>query len=408
MSVPGLRPQRSEPLAFARPAIGDAEIGEVVAALRSGWVTTGPRTRAFEAEFAAAVGAPAALALNSCTAALHLGLVCHGIGPGDVVFTTPMTFAATVHVVEHTGATPVLVDVEADTLNLDPAQLERALALRLPGAPPRRRHAVSVVHFAGHPAEMDPIVDAARRHDLVLVEDAAHCLPTTYRGTPVGAVADDGVARAVAFSFYATKNLTTGEGGMLCGTPELIDAAKVSALHGMSRDAWRRYDTGGAPAWFYEVTEAGFKYNMADPAAALGLAQLRRLAEFHARRRSIVARYNDAFGTLDALEVPTERAHVGHAWHLYVLRLHLGRLGIDRDRFIDEMARRRIGTSVHFIPIHLHPYYRSRYGYAPDAFPVAYAQYQRMLSLPLYPAMSDDDVDDVIAAVADVVARHRR
>jgi dTDP-4-amino-4,6-dideoxygalactose transaminase len=374
-------------LPFSPPAIGEEEINEVVDTLRSAWITTGPKTREFEQEFASYLGAPAALALNSCTAGLHTALVTLGVGPGDEVITTPLTFAASVNVIEHVGARPVLVDVEPDTLNLDPEKVERAIT-------PATR-AIIPVHFAGHPVELDPILECARRFGLAVVEDAAHAVPAKYRGRYIGSGENP-----VAFSFYATKNLTTAEGGMLTGSADFLDQARIVSLHGMSRDAWKRYAKGGS--WFYEVVLPGFKYNMTDIQASLGRWQLRKLAAFQQRRREIVDAYNRAFAELDVLEVPTERPHVEHAWHLYVLRLRLDGLTISRDRFIDELTERNIGTSVHFIPIHLHPYYRDRYGFAPEDFPVAYQAYQRMLSLPLNVTMTDEDVADVVEAVRDI------
>ncbi len=380
-------------LPFSVPLIGEEEIAEVVDTLRSGWITTGPKVARFEAEFAAALSAPAAVALSSCTAALHTALAVSGIGPGDEVITTPLTFAATVNVVEHVGARPVLVDVEPETLTIDPAQIEAAIT-------PRTR-AIIPVHYAGHSADMDAIRALARAHGLLVLEDAAHALPAVYRGCQIGSGANP-----VAFSFYAIKNLTTAEGGMLTGEPAFVERARVLSLHGMSRDAWKRYDKGGS--WRYEVVAPGFKYNMTDIQAALGLWQLRKLERFQHRRREIVAVYQQAFGAEEALKVPVERPWVGHAWHLYVLRLRPGVLRIGRDQFITELAARNIGTSVHFIPIHLHPYYRDKYGYRPTAFPVAYDSFQRMMSLPLNPRLNDEDVADVIDAVSDVVRRYRR
>jgi dTDP-4-amino-4,6-dideoxygalactose transaminase len=368
--------------------VGEDEIQEVVDTLRSSWITTGPKTRRFETEFRDYVGAPGALALNSCTAALHTALVTLGIGPGDEVITTPMTFAASVNVIEHVGARPVLVDVEPDTLNLDPAAVEAALT-------PRTR-AIIPVHYAGHPVDLDPILELAERHGATVLEDAAHALPARYRGRMIGSGSNP-----AAFSFYATKNLTTAEGGALTGSPELLDRARVVSLHGMSRDAWKRYDKGGS--WFYEVLLPGFKYNMTDIQASLGLVQLRRMEAFQARRREVVDAYTRAFAAAEALQVPVERPEVEHAWHLYVLRLRPEALTIDRDRFVQELTERNIGTSVHFIPVHLHPYYRDRYGYRPEDFPVAYGNYRRMLSLPLHPGLTDQDVQDVIEAVKDVV-----
>ena len=380
-------------LTFAPPQIGQAEIDAVVDTLKSAWITTGPKTRAFEREFAAFVGAQGALALNSCTAGLHTALATLGIGPGDEVITTPMTFCASVNVIEHVGARPVLVDVEPDTLNIDPERIAAAIT-------PRTR-AILPVHYAGHPVELDVITTLARVRGLAVVEDAAHAIPARFKGRFIGAGPNP-----TAFSFYATKNLTTAEGGMLTGEPAFLERARTISLHGMNRDAWKRYDQGGS--WHYDVLLPGFKYNMTDIQAAIGLCQLRRQDVFQRRRREVVARYTAAFGADPALEPPVVRPDVEHAWHLYVLRLRLDALRIGRDRFIEELTARNIGTSVHFIPVHLHPYYRDKYGYAPEALPVAYGNYLRLLSLPLHPGLSDRDIDDVIEAVLDVARTHRR
>jgi dTDP-4-amino-4,6-dideoxygalactose transaminase len=385
--------RRQSFLLFSTPAVGEEEMLEVADTLKSGWITTGPKTHQFEASFRDKVGAPAALGLNSCTAGLHLGLLALGIQPGDEVITTPMTFCACANVIEHLGAVPVLADVEPDTLNLCPRAVEAAIS-------PRTR-AVLAVHYAGHPADLDPIGEVAKRHGAAVIEDAAHAVPASYKGRMIGSGDNP-----VAFSFYATKNLTTGEGGMLTGSPELLARARTLGLHGMSRDAWKRYGQGGS--WFYQVDEPGFKYNMTDVQAAMGLAQLRKLDRFQARRREIVAAYNLAFQDVDALEIPVERPEVEHAWHLYVLRLNLGALRIGRDQFIDELTALNIGTSVHFIPIHLHPFYQRKYQYTPNQFPVAYQAYQRMLSLPLHPLLTDADVSDVVSAVLDVTQRFGR
>jgi dTDP-4-amino-4,6-dideoxygalactose transaminase len=385
--------RRSDFLLFSPPAIGPEEIAEVVDTLQSGWITTGPKTRHFEAAFRNRVEAPEALGLNSCTAGLHIGLLALGVRPGDEVITTPMTFCSCANVIEHLGAKPVFADVEPDTLNLDPVRVEAAMT-------PRTR-AILPVHYAGHPAELDAINDLAAHHRVAVIEDAAHAIPARYKGRMIGSGPNP-----VSFSFYATKNLTTGEGGMLTGSPELIARARRLALHGMSRDAWKRYGPGGS--WFYEVEEPGFKYNMTDIQAAMGLAQLRKLDRFQARRREVVAAYNLGFRDLDALETPVERAEVEHAWHLYVLRLRPGMLRIGRDQFIQELAARNIGTSVHFIPVPLHPYYRQKYGCEPSHYPVAYDAYQRMVSLPLHPMLTDHDVSDVVGAVQDVVSRFTR
>jgi len=396
---------RTEFLPFFSPTLGDEEIAEVVDTLRSGWISTGPKVKRFEQEFAARVGAPAALAVNSCTAALHLALVTLGIGPGDAVITTPLTFCSGVHVIERVGARPILVDVEPDTLNIDPQKVSDVLEQWNVGR--RRRGRVRVilpVHLHGHPCNMDALLAIARRHRLAVVEDAAHALPARYHGRLVGSRADSSpVPRLTCFSFYATKNLTTAEGGMLTGPPQLVDDARIWSLHGMSRDAWKRYSTEAS--WYYEVVNPGFKYNMSDIQAALGLHQLRKLSSSQARRLEIVCRYHRAFSGLRELQTPTVRPAVEHAWYVYVLRLNAEHFAVSRNRFIEELRARKIATSVHFIPIHLHPYYRDKYGYKPDDFPIAYREYQRMVSLPLCPSMTDRDVDDVIEAVHDVVEK---
>ena len=390
-----------------KPSITDQEIEAVAAVLRSGWLGLGPKTAEFERAFAEAMGVRHAVALNSGTAALHLALKVLNVGPGDEVLVPAITFASTAEVVLYVGARPVFVDVEPDTLNVSVEDLERKVTPRARG--------IIVVHYGGHPCEMDALLSIAAAYGLAVVEDAAHALPATYRGQGIGAAPalpsavrrpPSAFPRLTCFSFYATKNLTTAEGGMLTGAPELIEQARVWSLHGMSRDAWKRYSAEGS--WYYEVVRPGFKYNMTDIQAALGIQQLRRLPAFRARRREIARRYTAAFSAMPELRCPVERPGVEHAWHIYALRLNLERLTIDRARFIEELQARRIGTSVHFIPIHLHPYYRDKYGYRPDDFPVACREYWRLVSLPIYPRMTDDDVQDVIDAVADVVEKHRR
>ncbi|HQB31329.1 MAG TPA: DegT/DnrJ/EryC1/StrS aminotransferase family protein [Syntrophales bacterium] len=384
---------RKEFLSFSPPLIGEEEIQEVVDTLRSDWITTGPKTKRFEEAFARFVGAPGALGLNSCTAGLHTALVTAGIGPGDEVVTTTLTFAATVNVIEQVGARPVLVDVEPDTLNMDPRKVEACLS--------GKTKAIIPVHYAGHPVEMDGILDLARSRRLLVLEDAAHALPARYRGRLVGSGSNP-----ASFSFYATKNLTTGEGGMLTADPSFLERARIVSLHGMSRDAWKRYDKAGG--WFYEVVLPGFKYNMTDIQASLGLHQLKKLEAFQKRRRRLVEMYQEAFRGEEALEIPVEKAHVEHAWYLYVLRIVPETLTIHRDRFIEELKERNIGTSVHFIPIHFHPYYRDKYGYGKRDFPVARGNYERMMSLPLNLRMTDGDVADVVEAVLEVVRKFRR
>lgn len=387
-------------LNFSPPLIAEEEIHEVVDTLRVGWITTGPKVNRFEEEFAGFTGAPAALAINSGTAALHVALATLGIVPGDAVITTPMTFCSTVHVIEQVGAGPILLDVEPDTLNIDPNKVEDAVNSAI-GNRQSAIRAILPVHLYGHPCDMDSILDIARRYDLKVIEDAAHALPAKYKGRSVGTIGD-----LTAFSFYATKNITTAEGGMLTGRPELIDEARIWSLHGMSHDAWKRYSDKGP--WYYEVIRPGFKYNMTDIAAAIGIQQLKRLPQFQVRRREIVRQYHEAFSEYEELQLPIEKPEVEHAWHLYVVRLNPDLLRISRGQFIEELKARNIGTSVHFIPVHLHPYYRDKYGFKPDDFPIAYREYQRIISLPLYPKMTDQDVRDVIEAVIDVVHTHRR
>ncbi|MDR7420622.1 MAG: DegT/DnrJ/EryC1/StrS family aminotransferase [Armatimonadota bacterium] len=386
--------RRREWLPFHQPSIGEDEIAEVVDTLRSGWLTTGVKTQRFETEFARRLGVPQALALCSGTAALHLALRVCGIGPGDEVVVPTYTFTATAEVVTYLGARPVLADVDPSTCNLTAETLARALS-------PRTR-AVMPVHVAGALCDMDPILELARARDLCVVEDVAHALPARYRGRDAGTLGDAG-----AFSFYATKNLTTGEGGMLVlRDPARAEQARVLALHGISKDAWKRYTATGS--WYYEVLDSGYKYNLTDIASSLGLHQLRRLDEFHGRRRALAARYRAGLAGLDAVDLPEEAPETEHAWHLYLLRVKPEVLRIDRDRFIEELRARNIGTSVHFIPLHLHPYYREVWGYRPGDFPAAEAAYRRTISLPLYPALTDADADDVVEAVHDVVRCHRR
>lgn len=371
-------------LTFAPPAIGDEEIEEVVDTLRAGWITTGPKTRQFEEDFRAAVDAEAALALNSCTAGLHLALKVLEIGAGDEVITTPLTFAATVNVIEHVSAVPRLADVDPMTLNISPAAIEAAVT--------SRTKAILVVHFAGHPAEMDEIERIARRYGLAIIEDAAHAFPARYDNRTIGSGSN-----LTSFSFYATKNLTTGEGGMLTGPADLIAKARTLSLHGMSRDAWRRYEQSGT--WRYDVVAPGFKYNMSDIQASIGLRQLRKIGEMHSRRRQIAIQYSRAFSGLEALQVPVALPSVDHAWHLYVLRLRSASGQMNRDDLLDRLKERGIGYSVHFIPIHTHPFYRAKYGWTDEEYPVAYDNFLRMLSLPLHPKLDASDVERVIDAV---------
>jgi len=397
-------------LPFSPPLIGNEEIDEVVDTLRSDWITTGPKVRRFEHEFAELVGAPAALATSSGTDAMLVGLASLGIGSGDLVITTPLTFCSTVHVIEHLGARPILVDVEQDSLNISAAKLAETIEQAGKSTTSCRLRAVIPVHLYGHPCDMDSIKEIALHYELDLLEDAAHALPAKYKGRMIGSPvlrSDSGAAGSLtAFSFYATKNVTTGEGGMLTGDDDLIESARIWSLHGMSQDAYDRYEAEGS--WRYDVILPGFKCNMTDIQAAMGFHQIRRLPELQKRRSRIVHRYTEVFEGLPELEVPRERSDVESAWHLYVIRLNLSQLRIDRAQFISELRARNIGTSVHFIPIHLTKYYQTKYGYKPDDFPVAFAEYKRIISLPLNPRMVDEDVEDVIEAVTDVIKGNRR
>jgi dTDP-4-amino-4,6-dideoxygalactose transaminase len=375
-------------LPFALPDIGEAEIAEVVDTLRSGWVTTGPKAKRFEQDFVAFLGDVAleAVAVNSATAGLHLALEALGIGPGDEVITTTHTFTATAEVVRYLGADVVLVDIDPATLTIDVDAVEAALT-------PRTR-CVIPVHYAGLGADMDRLLSLAARHGLKVVEDAAHALPTTHHGALVGTLASD----ATVFSFYANKTMTTGEGGMLVTRDRaLAQRARTMRLHGISRDAFDRF-TAKVPSWAYEIVAPGFKYNLTDIAAALGLQQLKRVRAFQQHRAAIAARYDAAFAGLPLVTPPGPREGDTHAWHLYVLRLGHD-AGVTRDRFIERLFALGIGVSVHYIPLHLHPYWRERYGLDAARFPHSQQAYERMLSLPIYTRMSEADVERVIAAV---------
>jgi len=390
----GREEQAQAPLPFHRPSIGEEEIAAVVETLRSGWLTTGPKTREFEERFARAVGARFAIAVSSATAGLHVGLDAAGIGPGDEVIVPSLTFTSSASTVLHTGARPVLADCDPQTLNLDVDAAERACG-------PRTR-AIMPVHFAGHPCPMDELRDLADRRNLLIIEDAAHALPAAYKGRTIGSE-----SRLCVFSFYATKNLTTGEGGMVTtDEPVLEDRIRSRRLHGMSRDAWRRYGAEGQ--WRYDVTYPGFKYNMTDLAAAIGLVQLARLEDLQRCRLSLVEQYQSALAGCEEIDLPACRSEVDHAWHLFVVRLRLERLTITRDSVIRELRDAGIGTSVHFIPLHEHSYYRNLLGYQRVDLPNATEAGERVLSLPLFPDMRPSDVERVASALRDVLRRHRR
>ncbi len=381
-------------LPYALPEIGDEEIAEVIDALKSGWITTGPKARRFETDFSAFLGDEGlhSIAVNSATAGLHLALEGLGIGPGDEVITTTHTFTATAEVVRYLGADVRLVDIDPATMNIDPAAIEAAIT-------PRTK-ALMPVHYAGLAADMPTITAVARRHGLKIVEDAAHALPTTRAGHLIGT----GHSEATVFSFYANKTMTTGEGGMLVTRDgELARRARVMRLHGMNRDAFDRF-TAKVPSWYYEVVAPGFKYNLTDIAAAMGIHQLKKAHRFQQRRAQIAARFDEAFADLPVITPPRPLAGDLHAWHLYALRLG-DDAGIGRDRFIEQLFELGIGCSVHYIPLHLHPYWRDRYALDAAMFPHSQKAYERLVSLPIYTRMSDSDVERVVMAVRQVLGR---
>lgn len=385
---------KTQAVPFHLPDIGEEEAQAAAEVIRSGWLTMGPKTVEFEQKFASYVGAKHAIGVNSCTAALHVALDAIGLKQGDEVLVPTTTFTATAEVVVYFKAVPVLVDVDPVTLCIDPADAEKKIT--------GKTRAIIPVHFAGQPSDMDRIQQLAAKHHLEVVEDAAHSLPASFHGTPVGAI-----SRLTAFSFYATKTMTTGEGGMVTtNDDDLAARMRIMRLHGIGRDAWKRYTSEGS--WYYEVIGAGFKYNLTDIQSAIGLVQLNKCTEMRNWRESIALRYNQAFLQCEQLQAPVVLDDRESAWHLYVLRLNLGQLSIGRSEVIERLKQRGIGTSVHFIPLHKHPYYKDAYGYRDEGFPVATAEYERSISLPIYPGMSSDQVTYVIEQVLDIVSTARR
>ena len=379
---------------FHVPQVDDEEISSVVETLKSGWLTTGVKVKRFEEEFARYLGSAHAIAVNSCTAALHLALEALGIEEGDEVIVPTMTFTATAEVVLYFQAKPVLVDCRPDTFNIDRDGVERAITAKT--------KAIIPVHFGGQPCDMASIVEIARRNKLFVVEDAAHALPAKYRGQTIGTIGD-----ITCFSFYATKTITTGEGGMATTeNPEWAARMRMMSLHGISHDAWKRYTKEGS--WYYEVLSPGFKYNLTDIGAAIGIEQLKKCDKFGAARTRIASAYNERFSDLPGIQIPFCDPDIQHAWHLYVIQLEPQRLTINRDQFIEALKDRGIGTSVHFIPLHLHPYYRDKFGYAANDFPNASEIYQRIISLPIYPKMTDANIEQVSEAVRSIAQQYRR
>lgn len=392
LAIHGGTPIRESFLPFGAPKIGEEEIAEVVDTLRSGWIGTGPKTQEFETRFAEYVGARYAVAVNSCTAGLHLSLIVAGVGPGDEVITSPLTFAATANVIEHCGARPVFVDVNPEILNLDPAGLEEAIT--------ENTRAILPVHFGGLPCEMEPIMALAETHGLIVIEDAAHAAGARYRGRMVGTI-----GRMTSFSFYPNKNLTTIEGGMITSDDEADDEwLRVYRLHGMSRDAWMRYRTKRLSLTNSVVP--GFKYNLTDVQASLGLHQLAKLETFLEVRETYAAEYDAAFGDLRGVRLQPRQADEGtrHALHLYVLLLDPDCFTATRNEILDALLAENIGAALHYRALHTHPYYQQKYGYQPSDYPHAYRAGESILSLPLMPAMTPEDVTDVIRAVHKVLS----
>jgi dTDP-4-amino-4,6-dideoxygalactose transaminase len=393
---------REKFLPYAMPFIGDEEIREVVDTLRSGWITTGPKVKRFESDFATYIGSKNAIAVDSGTAGLHIALTALGVAPGDEVIVPTLTFCATANVVVQVGARPVLVEV-GDDYNITAEAIEAAIT-------PRTK-VIMPVHYGGQACDLAAIYEIAWLHNLNIVEDAAHAVGSTYRGHKIGADALQptlsNVQRLTVFSFYANKNMTTAEGGMITTADDkLAEALRVLTLHGMSRDAWQRYTAAGS--WYYEVVAAGYKYNMTDIEASLGIHQLRRLDGFIETRQHYARLYDEAFADLPEVETQITHHDRNHIYHLYVIRLRLNRLLINRGQFIEELKRHNIGASVHFIPVHLHPFYRERFGYQRGDLPKSEGLYDAILSLPLYPGMVETDIEDVIHAVHHIVASNRR
>jgi len=391
----GLSPirNRDKNVPFHKPHITDDEVSEVIDSIRSGWLTMGPKTFKFEERFREYVGSGNAVSMNSCTAGLHLALKAVNLNEGDEVIVPAMTFTATAEVVTYFNALPVLADIDEETFNIDPAEIKKKMTAKT--------KVVIPVHFAGQPCDMDEINDLARSQNSYVIEDAAHAFPALYKNRKIGSGGD-----MTCFSFYATKTLSTGEGGMTTtDNDEFAGKMRVLRLHGISKDAWKRYSAEGS--WYYEVTDAGYKYNMTDIQASLGIAQLKKSDWMWKKRKEIALKYNEAFKSCEELVTPYVKDDRESAWHLYAIKLNLEMLRINRNRFIEELKARGIGTSVHFIPLYRHPFYSKTFGYKPEDFPKSERVYERILSLPIYPAMTDEDVNAVIESVADVAKEFR-
>jgi len=380
-AIEGGKPERSDFLSFNRPFLGQEEIGEVVDTLKSDWLTTGPKTHLFEDKFAKYIGCKYAVAVNSCTAALHISLAALGIGKGDEVITSPYTFISAINVILQQGAIPAFVDIKPDTFNIDPDLIR--------GKINDKTKAIMPVHFAGQPCEMDKIMKIAKDNNLLVIEDAAHAISAEYEGRKIGTIGD------------------AGEGGMITtNNEELMNKYKIWSLHGISKDAWKRYSAEGS--WYYEIVCPGYKYNMTDIQASLGLHQLERLNNFQKKREKIAKDYNEAFKDMKEITIPFVKDNIKHAWHLYVIKIVSEKLKINRNQFIEALKAENIGTSVHFIPAHLQPYYRDTFGFKKGDFPNAEYAFERVISLPLFPKMSDKDVNDVINSVKKIVEYYKK
>ncbi len=402
MNSPG--PEKIAPsfIPYCQHSIGAEEIEEVVLTLKSAWLTSGPKTRSFENDFADYLGCEYAVAVSSCTAALHLGLSVYGIGAGDEVITTPLTFCATAEVIEYQRAKPVFVDIDTKTFNIDPGQIEKKIS--------SRTKAIMPVHYGGIPCDMSTIYDIAGKHNLQVIEDAAHAMGSIYQNKKIGSFGNP-----TAFSFYPTKNLTTVEGGVVTtNDAEIAEKLRMLSLHGISKDAWKRYSSQGS--WYYEVHHLGYKYNFTDLQAALGIHQLKKLDDFNAIREEYAKIYFDALKDVPEVQMPrlyhdyfAGLCDVGfkNSWHLFVMMLEPDKLKIDRAQFIDELKTRGVGTSVHFIPLHIQPYYSQKYGYKEGNFPAAETVFSKIISLPLYPKMTVAEIERVICTVKQLVENFR-
>ncbi len=389
----GGKPVRAKPLAFYQPILGAAEKKAVLAVLDSGWITTGPAVAQFEKKLSQYTGAKQVLAVNSCTHGLSICLDALGVGTGDEVITTPLTFASTAHVIVHRGARPRLVDVDPNTLNIDPAAVSNAIT--------RKTKAIIAVHLAGSPVDLSALKKIASNKKIALIEDAAHAFGAVYKGKPVGQNSD-----AAVYSFHAVKNLTTAEGGAIAvRSSRLAKRMRILMNNGLNRDAWNRFRGDG---WRYQVTECGYKSNMSDVHAAIGLAQLKQFNSMQARRRAIVGAYKKSLSALPQLILPEEQKNTKHAWHVYLMRLRLDQLKIGRDQFIRALWKEGIHCNVHYIPVHLQPYYQKEWGYRVGDCPIAEREAASEVTLPLYPAMSDKDVQDVIKSVTKVVSYYAK